>query len=113
MRASISGEESAPWQGSVTFFVLLLLIGAGCGKGPERPTNLDSVNNEAQDEKFQSETQPEHRAAGAPNSLIEETSPYLLQHAYDPVNWMPWSDRAFDEARTQNKPIFLSIGYST
>jgi uncharacterized protein YyaL (SSP411 family) len=47
------------------------------------------------------------------NNLVNEKSPYLLQHAYNPVNWYPWSDEAFDLAKSENKPIFLSIGYST
>lgn len=47
------------------------------------------------------------------NRLIREDSPYLLQHAHNPVNWYPWSDEAFAHAREQNKPVFLSIGYST
>ena len=49
----------------------------------------------------------------APNRLINESSPYLLQHAYDPVDWYPWGEAAFEKARIENKPIFLSIGYST
>ncbi|MDI3328115.1 MAG: thioredoxin domain-containing protein [Alicyclobacillaceae bacterium] len=48
-----------------------------------------------------------------PNGLIREKSPYLLQHAYNPVDWMPWSEAAFDKAVAEDKPIFLSIGYST
>ncbi len=47
------------------------------------------------------------------NNLIHETSPYLLQHAHNPVNWFPWGDEAFALAKKENKPIFLSIGYST
>src|SRR5690242_11511145 len=47
------------------------------------------------------------------NALIHEKSPYLLQHAHNPVDWMPWGDEAFRRARDENKPIFLSIGYST
>ena len=47
------------------------------------------------------------------NRLIRETSPYLLQHAHNPVNWYAWSDEAFARARREGKPIFLSIGYST
>ena len=47
------------------------------------------------------------------NRLIHEKSPYLLQHAYNPVDWYPWGDEAFAKARTEEKPIFLSIGYST
>jgi uncharacterized protein YyaL (SSP411 family) len=48
-----------------------------------------------------------------PNKLIGEKSPYLLQHAYNPVDWHPWGDEAFRQAKRKNKPIFLSIGYST
>ncbi|MEY7998745.1 thioredoxin domain-containing protein [Clostridium sp. Mt-5] len=48
-----------------------------------------------------------------PNRLINEKSPYLLQHAYNPVNWYPWGEEAFTKAREEDKPIFLSIGYST
>ncbi len=47
------------------------------------------------------------------NQLKNETSPYLLQHAENPVNWYPWCEEAFEKAKTENKPIFLSIGYST
>lgn len=46
------------------------------------------------------------------NRLLHETSPYLLQHAHNPVDWYPWGAEAFDASRTQNKPIFLSVGYS-
>ncbi len=48
-----------------------------------------------------------------PNRLINEKSPYLLQHAYNPVNWYPWGEEAFRKAKDENKPLFLSIGYST
>ena len=47
------------------------------------------------------------------NSLINQDSPYLLQHAHNPVNWMAWGDKAFDKAKKEKKLIFLSIGYST
>jgi uncharacterized protein len=53
---------------------------------------------------------PEHPHT---NRLIEEKSPYLLQHAHNPVNWYPWGEEAFAKARNEKKPIFLSIGYST
>ncbi|HKG81218.1 MAG TPA: thioredoxin domain-containing protein, partial [Pyrinomonadaceae bacterium] len=46
------------------------------------------------------------------NHLIHETSPYLLQHAHNPVDWYPWGEEAFDKARRENKPVLLSIGYS-
>ena len=47
------------------------------------------------------------------NRLYREKSPYLLQHAENPVDWYPWSEEAFEKARKENKPVFLSIGYST
>jgi uncharacterized protein YyaL (SSP411 family) len=48
-----------------------------------------------------------------PNRLINEKSPYLLQHAYNPVDWYPWGDEAFKKAAAEDKSVFLSIGYST
>ena len=48
-----------------------------------------------------------------PNRLAKEKSPYLLQHAHNPVDWYPWGEEAFEKAASENKPIFLSIGYST
>jgi uncharacterized protein len=53
--------------------------------------------------------EPETKA----NRLVQEKSPYLLQHAFNPVDWYPWGDEAFEKARKEDKPIFLSIGYST
>ncbi|WP_367568797.1 thioredoxin domain-containing protein [Lacrimispora sp.] len=47
------------------------------------------------------------------NKLINEKSPYLLQHAYNPVSWYPWGGEAFEKAKAEDKPVFLSIGYST
>jgi hypothetical protein len=51
---------------------------------------------------------PEHT-----NRLAQEKSPYLLQHAHNPVDWYPWGEEAFSKARRENKPIFVSVGYST
>ncbi len=48
-----------------------------------------------------------------PNHLINEKSPYLLQHAYNPVNWHPWGEEAIETARNEGKPLLVSIGYST
>ncbi|HVP96005.1 thioredoxin domain-containing protein [Methanoregula sp.] len=53
---------------------------------------------------------PSHRS---PNRLAREKSPYLLQHAYNPVDWYPWGEEAFSRAARENRPVFLSIGYST
>jgi uncharacterized protein YyaL (SSP411 family) len=46
------------------------------------------------------------------NRLALQTSPYLLQHAHNPVDWFPWGDEAFEKARNENKPLLVSIGYS-
>ena len=56
------------------------------------------------------ESEPRHAYT---NRLIREKSPYLLQHAHNPVDWYPWGEEAFLRARTEQKPIFLSVGYST
>ncbi len=55
------------------------------------------------------DTQGQHRHT---NRLINETSPYLLQHAHNPVDWYPWGEEALEKARRENKPILLSVGYS-
>ncbi len=58
----------------------------------------------------ESRTQEKHPHT---NRLLNEKSPYLLQHAHNPVDWYPWGEEAFEKARKENKPIFLSVGYST
>jgi uncharacterized protein YyaL (SSP411 family) len=55
----------------------------------------------------------DHPTTRIPNKLVDEKSPYLLQHAYNPVKWYPWCEEAFQKAADENKPVFLSIGYST
>jgi uncharacterized protein YyaL (SSP411 family) len=70
------------------------------------PTSLS-----AQDvDKSKQEVDRVHRHT---NALIDADSPYLLQHAHNPVNWLPWGPAAFAKAKAENKPIFVSIGYST
>src|SRR3989442_352692 len=54
----------------------------------------------------------EHAEPRPPNRLIHSTSPYLLQHAHNPVDWYPWGEEALSRARAEDKPILLSIGYS-
>src|SRR5262245_49798908 len=79
---------------------LLLCLAACNGRAPKSqpkiavPTTSSSV--------------PQHT-----NRLAREKSPYLLQHQHNPVDWYPWGEEAFSRARQENKPIFLSIGYST
>src|SRR5574339_685665 len=53
------------------------------------------------------------RSVPMANRLALEKSPYLLQHAHNPVDWYPWGEEAFEASRAENKPIFLSVGYST
>jgi uncharacterized protein YyaL (SSP411 family) len=55
---------------------------------------------------------PDHPSGRKPNRLVNEQSPYLRQHAYNPVDWYPWGEEALKRAREENKPILLSIGYS-
>ena len=81
-----------------------------------------STKTDEKEESANATTQPEQKPASMKkivhehkytNSLVHETSPYLLQHAHNPVNWLPWGAKAFELAREQKKPIFLSVGYST
>lgn len=53
------------------------------------------------------------RRSNMSNRLKNEKSPYLRQHAENPVGWYPWGNEAFEKAKSEDKPIFLSIGYST
>lgn len=63
---------------------------------------------------MQLDNKPRHaRPSQEHNWLIETNSPYLLQHAHQPINWYPWGDEAFERAMEEKKPIFLSIGYAT
>jgi uncharacterized protein YyaL (SSP411 family) len=76
----------------------ILLVGGGA---------LALIRNHAQQKKDVT------REGQYTNRLIKEKSPYLLQHAHNPVDWYPWGEEAFEKARQEDKPIFLSIGYST
>lgn len=58
-------------------------------------------------------SETENASGRKPNQLIHEKSPYLLQHAYNPVNWLAWNEETLALARREQKPVFLSIGYST
>ena len=87
---------------SVTALSVLICVYAGC-------VNADEIVQNT----VESYLQTNQAAGNKPNSLIQQNSPYLLQHAYNPVQWYAWGEDAFEQARRQNKPIFLSIGYST
>ena len=76
----------------ITFICLLSLT--SCGQTRDKKVNMNST---------------EHKFT---NQLIHESSPYLLQHAHNPVNWYPWGEEALDKARKENKLIIISIGYA-
>ena len=90
-----------------------VVLAVSCS-GPDQSENTEAQPTEAQttareaDHVSQTETEPRHT-----NRLIDETSPYLLQHAHNPVDWYPWGPEAFQKALDEDKPIFLSVGYSS
>jgi len=82
---------------------------------PEKLTGKMALALQAKGQNYQPRTEHLNKD-GSPvytNRLILEDSPYLIQHAHNPVDWFPWGPEAFELARQHNKPIFLSIGYST
>ncbi len=81
--------------------VSLTLPLVACGDSAEGDAGA-SASGEASD-----------KAHAHTNALIDENSPYLLQHAHNPVDWYPWGEAAFEKAKREDKPIFLSVGYST
>ena len=89
-------------------FLFFLIIFTAYGAVAEQAIKQVTVNDYLQQAKAKAREQG-YKA----NRLIDETSPYLLQHAYNPVSWYAWGDDAFEKAKKENKPIFLSIGYST
>src|SRR5690349_8455779 len=70
-------------------------------EAPEAPDSAAEPNDDSQDSGH-----------AHVNRLINETSPYLLQHAHNPVDWYPWGDEALARAKDEDKPILLSIGYA-
>lgn len=73
------------------------------------------MKHQQRDQDYQPRTRHLNKDGSAKytNRLFLETSPYLLQHAHNPVNWYPWGDEAFALAKQLNRPVLLSIGYST
>ena len=53
---------------------------------------------------------PHHEGDGKANRLARETSPYLLQHQFNPVDWYPWGEEAYERARREDRPLLLSVG---
>ena len=102
---SFARHPRGGYRGAVnrTTHLAVVLTGAlfltACGSHSRQPKPIAPVNTNAV---------PAHT-----NRLAREKSPYLLQHAHNPVDWFAWGSEAFEKARRENKPIFLSIGYST
>ena len=92
----------------VLFFLVLLMAHLSQAVSAETAVSQVTVKDHLQYASAIAE-----RDGHKPNRLIDESSPYLLQHAYNPVDWYAWGEEAFEKARKENKPIFLSIGYST
>ena len=85
---------------SGVLILLILLLGfAFLESRPSEETSMETTRNSAAESEFT-------------NRLIHETSPYLRQHAHNPVDWYPWGQEALDKAKREDKPILLSIGYS-
>ena len=79
---------------------------------PNGKGGIDMINTDEQTNPGLQQ-QPSTEPRGKANRLIREQSPYLLQHAYNPVDWYAWGEEAFQKAAAEDKPIFLSIGYAT
>ncbi len=89
--------------------LMIIVVSISCTK-----TKLSSSQDKTQKGNTIDMFVKEELAKGKkPNRLIDEKSPYLLQHAFNPVDWYPWGEEAFEKARQEDKPIFVSIGYST
>ncbi len=102
------------WNRTIALVLLTGLL-AGCSKDPPTAQPADPPTAEPTD---QSAGQPTDTATPATahkraNLLADETSPYLLMHAHNPVNWRPWNEESLALAKREDKPIFLSIGYSS
>ncbi len=124
-------ESSSRWRGRAFVvtcigIVIVGLVGGACrrptndtGTGEERAVTEDDrrrVDDEAATkgpEEGAAPTSTGEKPASTGNRLARESSPYLRQHAHNPVDWYPWGDEAFEAAKAADKPVFLSIGYST
>src|SRR6266849_4756300 len=114
---------------AVIGIALLVAVAGGCRQAEQRPlaplpgaAPLDPalahrLGQASRRRAAEAKPRTRHLAPdGAPlytNRLILEDSPYLLQHAHNPVDWYPWGEEAFERARREHRPILLSVGYST
>src|SRR5574337_362680 len=98
----LSGWKGTPGRLAIPAVLVLLLIGSWklCAGETSQAGGAKSAEASAAKPRYT-------------NRLIHEKSPYLLLHAHNPVDWYPWGEEAFQKARREQKPIFLSVGYST
>tara|TARA_B100000315_G_scaffold177394_1_gene165986 strand:- start:7642 stop:9921 length:2280 start_codon:yes stop_codon:yes gene_type:complete len=94
--------------GCLIFILQINKIPADSVSASENPVLQSHANRISMENKQETAKSEKHY-----NRLINEKSPYLLKHAENPVDWYPWGDEAFKKAREEDKPVFLSIGYST
>ena len=100
-------------KGTRSFILSTALLTMNLACEAQQDTGLEEGSKNMQTPSEASgRTKEEPPAAVFTNRLADETSPYLLQHAHNPVNWYPWGPEALDRAKKEDKPIFLSIGYS-
>jgi hypothetical protein len=98
------------------FYVALTqvaLIAGGCSSPSSGSTDQASKEDSTQETAVKDEKKSDRPSTKHANALAKETSPYLLLHAHNPVNWFAWNDASLKKARDENKVIFLSIGYSS
>lgn len=108
LNASTLGERAMSFRGKHIFYLLLtLFIAIGCKDGVIGQEDTESSKGRADSESTKDD------AKKKTNRLITETSPYLLTHAHNPVDWYPWGEEAFKKAKDEEKLIFLSVGYSS
>ena len=94
----------------VLFIVILLAVACSENKQPQGQIRNSATNTNVIAQAVTEQMKGTHKYT---NRLAKEKSPYLLQHQHNPVDWHPWGEEAFEKARKENKPILLSIGYST
>ena len=84
--------------------LLALVLFAACALAVSHTPAVDEPKKDKEKDKA--------KEKGKPNNLAKSSSPYLLQHAHNPVDWYPWGPEAFEKAKKEKKLVFLSIGYS-
>ncbi len=104
--SACSYRQTARFTLHVAGVMMIVCISGGCSQSATDAISADESGTENSAEESSDDV--EHT-----NRLIHETSPYLLQHAHNPVHWYPWGTEAFEKAKQEDKPIFLSVGYST